>query len=240
MNPVELLSFPDEAALARGVAGAWLEKIAEAGRTGAAHCVALSGGRVARTFFSAVVEGSRVRGISLSSVHFFWGDERCVPPEDAESNFAAARQLLFQPLGIAAEKIHRIAGEMNPAVAAREAEVELGRIVPPNPNGVPALDLVFLGMGEDGHVASLFPGESDEIIAAPEIFRPVLATKPPPYRVTLGYGALAAAREVWVLASGRGKEEALRTSLSPAGPTPLARLLRLRSHTRIFTDIPLR
>ena len=238
MNPVELLSFPDETALARAVADAWLEKIAGTNHLGLPHCVALSGGRVAKTFFSAVAEGARTRAVSLSSVDFFWADERCVPPGDAESNFAAARELLLQPLGIAEEKIHRIAGEKSSDDAAREAVAELRRIVPPGTNGMPVLDLVFLGMGEDGHVASLFPAEAEEMVSAPEIFRPVIATKPPPHRITLGYPALAAAREVWVLASGRGKAEALKKSLVPDGRTPLARLLRLRAHTRIFTDIP--
>lgn len=237
MNPVELLSFPDEPALAHAAAEAWLEKIAAAHLHGTAHCVALAGGRVARSFFSAVAEGSRARGVSLSSVHFFWGDERCVPPHDAESNYAAVRQLLLQPLGIAAEKIHRLAGEKSSDEAVREAAAELRRLVPAGANGVPVLDLVFLGLGEDGHVASLFPEEPEELNSAPELFRPVTAPKPPPHRITLGYPVLAAAREVWVLASGRGKEEALKKSLAPDGCTPLARLLRLRAHTRIFTDV---
>ena len=238
MNPVELLTFPDELALARAAAEAWLGKIAEAHLHGLPHTVALAGGRAARSLFPAVAEGSRARAISLSTVHFFWGDERCVPPNDPESNFASARHLLLQPLGIAGEKIHRIAGEKSSDTAAREAVAELRRIAPPGANGMPVLDLVFLGMGEDGHVASLFPEESAAMLSAPEIYRPVIATKPPPHRITLGYGPLAAAREVWVLVSGRDKTAALKKSLAPDGHTPLARLLRLRAHTRIFTDIP--
>lgn len=237
MNPVELAVFPDESSLARAVAGAWLDKIAMARLQAAPHCVALSGGRVAKAFFSAVTEGSRARDISLSGVHFFWGDERCVPPDDPESNFAVARRLLLEPLGIAPEQIHRIAGEKNPERAASEAAAELRRIVPPGKDGVPALDLVFLGMGEDGHVASLFPEEPEAMISSPEPYRPVTATKFPPLRITVGYPVLAAAREVWVLASGSGKAGALKSSLECTDRTPLARLLRRRAQTRIFTDI---
>ncbi len=238
MNPVELLTFPDELTLARAAAEAWLEKIAEAHLHVRPHCVALAGGRAARSLYPAVAEGSRVRAISLSSVDFFWGDERCVPPHDPESNFASARQLLLQPLGVAVEKIHRIAGEKSSDAATREAVTELSRIVRPGAHGLPVLDLIFLGMGEDGHVASLFPEEAAAMLSAPEIYRPVIATKPPPHRITLGYPVLAAAHEVWVLVSGRDKAAALKKSLSPDGHTPLARLLRLRAHTRIFTDIP--
>jgi len=101
------------------------------------------------------------------------------------------------------------------------------------------LDLVLLGMGEDGHVASLFPGEAEDVMNSSAVYRAVTASKPPPRRISLGYGALVAAREVWMLASGSGKETALRESLSPTGATPLARLLRARGRTRIFTDIRL-
>jgi 6-phosphogluconolactonase len=144
-----------------------------------------------------------------------------------------ADELLFQPLGIAAGKIHRIRGELPPAAAAELAVKELSSVAA-------QLDLIFLGMGEDGHVASLFPGEAEAARANPAVFRAVTnSPKPPPNRVTLGYGAIAAARQVWVLASGAGKEGALRESLSPTGETPLARVLRGCSSTRLFTDIRL-
>ena len=100
------------------------------------------------------------------------------------------------------------------------------------------LDLVFLGMGEDAHVASLFPGDT-EAIESRAVYRAVTGSKPPPRRITLGYPALAASREVWVLASGEGKAEALRTSLAKGGDTPLARVLQSREHTEILTDFKL-
>ena len=101
--------------------------------------------------------------------------------------------------------------------------------------GQPKLDLIFLGMGEDGHVASLFP-EDKEALESKAVYRVVTSPKPPPRRITLGFPALAAAHEVWVLASGEGKAEALRQSQSPKGNTPLAKVLRDRTHTEIFTD----
>ena len=199
--------------------------------------VALSGGRISQHFFAAVVEGARRGKISFASVHFFWADERCVPPDDAESNFRVARELLLAPLKIADDRIHRIRGEASPDFAAAEAEAEICRIAPLTDHGQPVLDLVFLGMGEDGHVASLFPGEPESVMTSPAVYRAVTATKPPPRRITLGYAAIAAARQVWVLASGAGKEVALRDSLDPAGQTPLARVIKARLRTRILTDV---
>ena len=104
-------------------------------------------------------------------------------------------------------------------------------------HGLPSLDLIFLGMGEDGHVASLFPGKTEgtnpkEICCAVKN-----SPKPPPNRISLSYTAIAAANQVWVLASGTGKENALRESLSSSGKTPLTRVVQSRLHTKIFSDI---
>jgi 6-phosphogluconolactonase len=99
-------------------------------------------------------------------------------------------------------------------------------------------DLIFLGLGEDGHVASLFPGEPENISICRTVYRAVMnSPKPPPQRVTLGFQAIAAANQVWMLASGMGKTGALQESISPGGATPFARVLKLRTQTRIFTDI---
>ena len=117
------------------------------------------------------------------------------------------------------------------------ASAELRAVLPIDGSGNPVLDLVFLGMGEDGHVASLFPCATEAVIQSLEPVLDVIGPKPPPQRLTLSFATLAAAREVWVLASGVGKEEALRASLAPGLLTPLARLLSLRVRTRIFTDI---
>ena len=233
----EISRVATAAELARASADRWLSTCDTP--PGEARLVALSGGRIAKDFFSAVARLAQERGQSLAHLHFFWADERCVPPADAESNFRIATELLFQPLGLPPANIHRIRGEDEPEVAARAAEAALRRFAPINAAGQPVLDLVLLGMGEDGHIASLFPGEPEDEMNSPAAYRAVTASKPPPRRITLGYAAIAAAREVWVLASGAGKETALRESLSPDGETPLARVLRGRERTRIFTDLAL-
>ncbi len=240
MQNFELISFASADELASGAASAWLDEIAAANRTAKPHCIALSGGRIALKFFASIVEQSKARAISLGLVHFFWADERCVPPDDAESNFRAAHELLFAPLQIGDAQIHRIYGEDLPEIAVQKAAMEISRIVPLNSDGQPVLDLIFLGLGEDGHVASLFPNISEETV---DIAVPFLAIqnspKPPPNRVSLSYKTIAAARQVWVLASGAGKETALRQSLYAAGRTPLAHVIQSRPQTKIFCDFSL-
>ncbi len=237
MKNVELISCADADELARRAAGAWLEVIASAGRAGKAHSVALSGGRITQKFFTAAVAQAKARAVSFRHVHFFWADERCVPPADADSNFKMAAELLFAPLNIAADKIHRLRGEDSPAVAAQSAEAELRGVAVSFKNRQPVLDLVLLGMGEDGHVASLFPGASAAVLDCATPFLVIEnSPKPPPTRISLSYAAIAAAGETWVLASGTGKEAALRESLKPDGRTPLARVIRARP-VKIFSDL---
>ena len=234
MSTWELKSCANSISLAEESAVAF---IAWAAGSRAPKSVAVSGGRIAKDFFSSVARMAQERGQSLAQVHFFWADERCVPPDHSESNYRSAAELLFAPLGLPPQNVHRIRGEDEPESAAREIEAELRRFAPATAAGQPILDLILLGMGEDGHVASLFPGESEVTMNSPAVYRAVTANKPPPRRITLGYAALAAAGEVWVLASGVGKEAALRESLATAGKTPLGRMLGLRRRTKILTDI---
>jgi len=247
MKNFELSTFATADELARAVASAWLDEVESANRAGKPQCVALSGGRITQKFFASVVEQARARKMgdggtpSLpGNVHFFWADERCVPPGDPESNFKLAKELLFVPLGIPENQIHRLRGEAAPAVAVREAEAELRRIAPANPAGQPVLDLVLLGMGEDGHVASLFPDAPAGIVQDIAPFLVVEnSPKPPSRRLSLSYAAVAAAAQVWVLISGAGKEQALRESLDFPGKTPLGRVIQLRQNTRIYSEIRL-
>ena len=239
MQNFELISFANADELAARAASAWLDEIAAANHAARPHCVALSGGRIALKFFAAIVEQTKAREISLGLVHFFWADERCVPPDDAESNFRAAHELLFAPLRINDVQIHRIHGEDSPEIAAQKAMMDICHVVPKNSAGQPVLDLIFLGMGEDGHVASLFLGQIEGTFPKAVYCTIKNSPKPPPDRISLSYETIAAAREVWVLASGAGKEAALRESLSPSGKTPLAKVIQSRPQTKIFADFSL-
>jgi 6-phosphogluconolactonase len=230
-----LYHFEDAETLAAAAAERWRAALL-ARDPARSFTVALSGGRIPKALYKAFA-GLTARD-SLEGVHFFWGDERVVPPTDSESNYHLAAVPLFLALKIPESQVHRMITERDEAFAVQQAEAELCRVAELNEQGQPELDLVFLGMGEDGHVASLFPGDT-EALETSAVYRAVTGPKPPPRRITLGYPALAAAREVWVLASGVGKQEVLQASLAPAGDTPLARVLKSRPNTEIFTDFVL-
>jgi 6-phosphogluconolactonase len=100
--------------------------------------------------------------------------------------------------------------------------------------------VIFLGLGEDGHIASLMPNASPAVLESREPYLHVSnSPKPPPNRLTMSYPVLAAAKNVWALVTGAGKAEALRDSLKPDGKTPFARVLRSRPQTVIYTDLPI-
>ncbi|MGH7978275.1 MAG: 6-phosphogluconolactonase [Limisphaerales bacterium] len=246
LDKVELQSFQTSDALAGAVAGAWLDEIESANRAGKFQSVALVGGRIMQKFFLSTAEKAAARNVSFAGVRFFWADERCVPPEDAQSNFKLANDLLLKPLRIAPAQIHRVRGELPPPEAVALANAELVSIAL-DKNGQPVLDLIFLSPGEDGHVASLFQNAMSETVTnakcnTPFIFVPN-SPKPPPRRISLNYNAIAAGREVWVLASGKGKEDALKKSLNREGQasetqTSLGRIIENRQMTKIFMDVP--
>jgi 6-phosphogluconolactonase len=145
-------------------------------------------------------------------VGFFWGDERCVSPDSPESNFGMARQHLFSKIRrISEDQIHRIKGEMEPGSAAAAYEKELMRRLP-RQNGIPQFDLVILGLGEDGHTASIFP---DQIDLWEEARICVVATHPDSgqKRVSVTGRIINHARHVAVLATGEKKSSRIEEIL---------------------------
>ena len=238
MGEAQLISFPNDDHLAAAVAEQWLSVIASAQQAGRKHLVALSGGRITKKFFAATVAQAAQWKLAFDGVEFFWADERCVPPTDVESNYRLADENLFRLAGVKPSAIHRVRGELSPTEAAQAASADLIATTETRSGTMPVLDLVLLGMGEDAHVASLFPDNAITAQDSESVFLAVAnSPKPPPNRVSLGHGAIAAARDVWVLASGAGKQTALCESLSPTGRTPLAQVIQNRATTKIFTDI---
>jgi 6-phosphogluconolactonase len=233
---IELSFHHSPPALSQAAARRWIALLLERNQA-ETYGVLLSGGRLASAFFDAVVAEAQATPVSWEEIHFFWADERCVAPSDPENNYRIALEHLFQPLSIPTENIHRIYGEMEDDYAVQQAEAEICRLLPLNENGQPIVDIAFLGMGEDGHTASLFPTEPLSMVSDNRVFRVVFATKPPPKRVTIGYQPLIGAKEAWVLVAGAAKKEALEGVLEGELRYPLGRIATERRKTVIFNDI---
>jgi 6-phosphogluconolactonase len=188
------------------------------------------GGSVAEHFLPALV----AQEIDWQLVDLFFCDERCVPPRSEDSNFAAVERLLLAALGGGQPRVHRMPGEdPEPVRAARDYAATL-RFVLGSP---PVLDIALLGVGEDGHVASLFPARPALYAVDPSVLVEDAAPKPPPLRLTLSLDVLSGAREVIVAAFGPGKAAAVAEALQdPASELPLAWLLRRALRATVLLD----
>jgi 6-phosphogluconolactonase len=164
--------------------------------------VALSGGSSPAPLFRRIAENASGSGIDWGKAHVFWVDERCVPPDHAESNYRLAREQLLDLLPSVNAVIHRIPGELSPREAARCYEEDLARSFPGE--SVPLFDQIWLGLGPDGHTASLFPG-SEEQGSVGRTAVAVYVEKLRSHRVTLTLPVINNARRVIFLVTGAGK-----------------------------------
>jgi 6-phosphogluconolactonase len=202
---------------------------------GVAH-LALSGGTTpGRTFELLAAEPS----VDWEGVEIWFADERCVAPDDAESNYLLAVETLIGPAGIPPECVHRMEGELGPHDGASRYADALTRSVPADPASpaLPALDVVVLGIGPDGHVASLFPGSATLDAGEEAVCLGVEGSpKPPPERITLSLAMLRAARGCLLLATGASKADAVNAMLGEPTHHVPASLLRRPRLTVIVDD----
>jgi 6-phosphogluconolactonase len=199
---------------------------------GRAH-LALSGGTTPGSTYERI---GRRRG-ALDGVQVWFADERCVPPQDAESNYRMAAETMLDPASVPEQNVHRMPGELGPQEGASSYARELLEGVPADGAPVPVLDLIVLGIGPDGHVASLFPGAP--ALDAPEhdvCLGVERSPKPPPERITLSLGMLRAARSCVLLATGAGKADAVAAMLGRPSKHVPASLLRRERLTVIVDD----
>lgn len=179
--------------------------ISEQGR----FTVALSGGSTPKTLYQLLAHEPYASQIEWAHVHLFWGDERCVPADHPDSNYRMAREALLQHVPLLTENIHPMHGDIDPAQASAEYEQQLRIFFG---NGLPVFDLILLGMGDDGHTASLFPGTA----AIHEQNRWVIGhyvEKLESWRLTLTPVVINAAAQVTFLVAGKSKAERLRDVL---------------------------
>ena len=187
--------------------------------TGHRFTLAVPGGSVAEEFFPVLAAAE----LPWDDVDVFWVDERAVAPTDPQSNHALASRLWLVPAGVPAARIHRMAAER--ADLQRAAE-EYARELTAAAGSPPILDYALLGVGEDGHVASVFPGNAAGT-GAETVAWTDASPKPPPRRMTLSLRTLAGARRVVIAAFGPAKAAPVRAALSESRvQSPLARLLR--------------
>lgn len=189
---------------------------------GAVH-VALAGGTTPRR---AYVLLAALRP-DWTGVHLWFGDERMVPLDSDDANARMVHDALVAPAGIPETQVHPVATALGPRAACDAYSDALARLVPADPAGLPVLDIAVLGLGEDGHTASLFPG-SDALRDTRKICVVVEdAPKPPPVRVTLTLAVLNAARTRIVLATGTGKADAVAGAMAePDSRIPASLLSR--------------
>ena len=185
--------------------------------------VALSGGSTPRRLYELLADGHRRSQVEWDRVEFFWGDERAVPPDHPESNYGMAAAVLLDRLAVPAGQVHRIRGEAPDLEhAARDYHLEIARAFDVPPEGPPpAFDLIFLGMGPDGHTASLFPYSE----GLPERRRWVVShfvARVDARRITLTPPTLNRAREIRLLVVGADKAPTLHEVLE--GPRDPERL----------------
>jgi 6-phosphogluconolactonase len=207
MTAIRIL--PDPQALAEAAARHVVERAHAATRERGRFSIALSGGSTPRDLHLRLASPPLVDQVDWDRVHVFFGDERCVPPEDERSNFRMANETLLSKLPIPLDQIHRLQGELPPARAAAAYEGELRAFFGDEP---PILDVILLGMGDNGHTASLFPG----LTAVHEQQRWVVAEYVPEvsmWRLTLTPLVLNMAREDLFLVAGAAKAHMLRQVL---------------------------
>ena len=204
------------------------EAIARRGR----FVLAVPGGSVASTFFPVLAR----LAIDWAHIDVFWVDERAVLPDHPDSNYALASRLLLQPAGVPPARVHRMPGELDLEDAARRASDEL-LMVAGNP---PRVDLALVGVGEDGHVASVFNRSAGLARGAQPVIAVRDAPKPPPHRLTMTLPVLADAGRVIVAGFGPSKSQVIDEALHGGGTQmPVAELLRRASSSIVLVDRPL-
>lgn len=205
--------FPDLEALSLAAAAQFAHLVQQNSRRNHSFTVALNGGSTPQGLFEQLGQSPYREQINWEIVHIFWGDERCVPPDAPGSNYGQAWQAWLQHVPIPAINIHRIKGELTSDAAAADYTAQL-KTFSQEKSPWPMFDLILLGMGDDGHTASLFPGS----ITREEQIQPVLAVTAvyedrPAHRITLTPLVFNQARHIWVMATGRKKAPTVAAAL---------------------------
>jgi len=230
----------DAAALARQAADLFTTLASAAAQEYRSLSVALGGGSTPKALYELLASAAYRERIQWPLIHFFWGDERYVPADHADSNYRMAYEALLARVPVPAANIHRMATDSpDEEAAARAAEADLRDHFKLQPGQLPRFDLILLGLGDDGHTASLFPGQpavevTDRLVVA----TPPGRLPPPVDRLTLTLPVINHAAHVVFLVAGAGKAAALQGVLHPvAGAAlPASRVHPTAGTLRWLTD----
>jgi len=202
--------FESSVELTEGFAGIFYKKIDEMLKTKAELNIALSGGNTPKEFFKKLaVEYSKK--IEWNRINFYWVDERCVEPASEESNFGNAYNTLFKNISISLARLHRIKGE-SPAEKESVRYSELVEHSVPPKNSLPEFDIILLGIGEDGHTASIFPNQM-KLLQSGKLYDVAYHPITNQARITMTGQLINNARIIYFLVSGRNKEDLVRSIL---------------------------
>ncbi len=230
-----VLVAPDADALAAAVAARFVTRLIDAQSGGRVAHVVLTGGRVASAVYRAVAESAARTAIDWQRVEFWWGDERFLPDGDPDRNATQAWDALLSKVDVDPAKVHEMAADTGQGpeaaatayaeelktAAADAEELATAAAAAGETAQVPAFDLLMLGVGPDGHVASLFPGFPQLTVDDTSAVAVHDSPKPPSTRVSLTFPALAKAAETWFVVAGEDKADAVQTALS-GGDVPAA------------------
>ena len=237
--PPQIIVHPTSRELGEAAADYLLDRAAKAVATRGRFTLALSGGSLLRIISPALIDRRKEAGAAWSDWEVFWADERCVAPESPESNYGQARRMLLQHLPIPPKRIHQLRNPLSPAVAAAGYETELARVFDSGPAHPPRFDLILLGLGKDGHTASLFPGHP----ALAENRRWAVSVtdspRPPEQRVTLTLPVINNARRVAFIAACPEKARIVARVLGGKGQSsalPAELVAPLQGQLRWFLD----
>ena len=200
--PIKMFEDADE--LAEQLAIEFLNSVHQAVENEKKFYVALSGGSTPAHFFHKLASEPYREKISWQSVHFFWGDERCVPPNHSDSNYRMTKQNLLDYISLPAENVHRILGEKDPTTEAKRYAQEIESLVPKNDSKFPRFDWILLGLGTDGHTASIFAG-SDVLDDHQNICTATIHPESGQKRITLTLPVINNARRISFLVTGEHK-----------------------------------
>jgi len=227
-SPQELIVYPDPGTLAAAIAARTITVICDAQINGGIAHVCLTGGRGGTSAMAAIPASPAVQAVDWGRVEFWWSDERFLNRGDTERNDTGAFDVLLDHVAVVPSRVHPmpyldgpLGDDVDAAAAAYAAE--LAECAGGGPGSTPIFDITMLGIGEDSHCASLFPGRNEQFESA-TVVSVRNSPKPPPTRTTFTMNTILASKQIWLIASGAGKADAIKLALggrppieSPAG-----------------------